>query len=91
MMRSPSAPAGNLFNAPPAPPPADIFAPRAAEVQRDEFSHLVASSKPLQQPDPSPKAAPPAKAKSSNLPVILIVGGLLLVAIVLVLVFALMR
>ncbi len=91
MMRSPAASAGNLFSAPPAPPPADIFAPRGGEVQRDEFSHMVASSKPMQQPEPAPNAAPPAGAKSSNLPVILIVGGLLLVAIVLVLVFALMR
>jgi hypothetical protein len=90
MMRSPAAQAGNLFSAPPAPPPADIFGARGGEVQRDEFSHMVASSKPMPQPEPAAKAAPPPP-KSSNLPVILIVGGLLLVAIVLVLVFALMR
>jgi len=91
MMRAPAAPPDNLF--PSAPPrQADVFAPRTGGIERDEFSSVAAGGSASQQPGAGANVpAPAAKTNSSNLPVILIVGGLLLVAIVLVVVFAFVR
>jgi hypothetical protein len=92
MMSVPPVAPDSLFT-PTAPPQADVFSGRPAPVERDEFSSVANAGRetPQQQPIANVEPSPGAKPKASNLPVILIVGGLLLITVVLVVVFAVMR
>ena len=85
MMSAAPAQGDNLFK-PPAPREADLFAPRPAGSAADDFARVAGAPRPATAA-PKP-AAPPAKPKSGILPLILIVGGLLIIAVILVLIFA---
>ena len=89
MMSTPSAHAENLFQ-PPTAREGDLFAPQPGGVARDEFSQVADGSRPA-PPAPAAKPAGPAaapKSKSGVLPIVLILGALVVLAIVLILVFA---
>lgn len=90
MMSTPSAPAESLFK-PPSVNDAGLFAqsPGGAPPS-DEFSRVAGAPRPdaPARSAPKPAPAPPAKANSSVLPLLLTVGGLLVVAVILVVIFA---
>jgi hypothetical protein len=92
MMNTPSTPAENLFVAPKSRGE-DLFVPRAGGATNDEFSRVAGGSRPAPvgpSARPTPPPPPPATPhkKSSMMPIVLTLVGLLIVAIVLLVIFA---
>jgi len=83
MMNAPAASSGNMYPTP--TPQGDLFPSGPARGPAvDEFSKIAGSRMPA-----PPQAAPaPAKPKNSVLPLILILAGVLVIAIILVVLFA---